>query len=156
MDGSTIDVIDVGPQNHQRRKWLNQFSEVTAVLFVVDILCYDNWMSEHNEMMERVVLFDSVINSKWFPENTIVLFLSNISEFHRKLARSPLKDHFRDFDGGNDTDQAAEYLLGRFKQVDRSLRNRLYTHLVDPYDASNIRLIAAAINEDLRRKSQAF
>jgi guanine nucleotide-binding protein G(i) subunit alpha len=156
VDGSTINVIDVGQQSSQRGKWIHQFSKVTAILFVVDISCYNNWISEHNEMMDRIVLFDSVINSRWFPENTIVLFLSNISEFRRKLARSPLKDHFRDFDGGNDPDQAAEYLLGRFKQVDRSQRNRLYTHLVDPYDASNIRLVAAAINEDLRRKSQAL
>jgi guanine nucleotide-binding protein G(i) subunit alpha len=155
MDGSTINIIDVGSQSSQRGKWIHQFSEVTAVLFVVDILCYDNYISEHNEMMDRLVLFDSVINSKWFPENTIVLFLSNISEFRRKLASSPLKDNFPDFNGGKDPDQAAEYLLGRFKQVDRSPRDRFYTHLVDPYDASNIRLVAAAINDGLRQKSQA-
>ena len=113
-------------------------------------------MSENNEMMERLVLFDSVINSKWFPENTIILFLSNISEFRRKLAHRPLKDHFTDVDGGNDSDHAAEYLLRRFRKIDRSQRNRLYTHLVDPYDASNIRLVAAAIDDDLRRKSQAW
>lgn len=152
MDGATINVIDVGPQNHQGRKWIHHFSEVTAVLFVVDISCYDNWLSDKNEMVERLVLFDSVINSKWFPDNTIVLFLSNISEFRRKLARSPLEDHFPDFHGGNGPDQAAEYLLDRFKKVDRSRRNRLYTYLVDPYDASNIRLVATAINDDFHRK----
>lgn len=119
---------------------------------MVDILCYDNYISEHNEMKDRLVLFDSVINSKWFPNNTIVLFLSNISEFRRKLARSPLRDHFLGFDGSKNPDQAAEYLVHQFKQIDRSQRNRLYTHTVDPYDASNIRLVAAAINEDLRRK----
>ena len=155
MDGSTINVIDVGLQSSLRGKWIHQFSEVTAILFVVDILCYDNWIAEQNEMIDRLVLFDSVVNSKWFPENTIILFLSNISEFRRKLAHRPLKDHFKDFSGANDSDQAAGYLIRRFRQVDRSQRNRLYTHLVDPYDASNIRLVAAAIDDDLRRKSQA-
>lgn len=76
-------------------------------------------------MMERVVLFDSVINSKWSPENTIVLFPSNISKLRRKLARSPLKDRFPVLNGGSDSDQATEYLFGGFKQVDPSQRNQL-------------------------------
>jgi guanine nucleotide-binding protein G(i) subunit alpha len=101
-------------------------------------------------MTERVELFDSTVNVKSFSETTIVLFLSNISKFRQKLADSPLETQFPDYDGGADGDRAAEYLLGRFKQVDRSQRNRLYPHLVDPYDTSNIRLVAAAIRDDVR------
>jgi guanine nucleotide-binding protein G(i) subunit alpha len=115
------------------------------VLFVVDLLCYDNIISGDNEMTDRIQLFESVVNGKSFPKTTIVLFLSNISKFRQKLAHSPLETHFPDYDGGEDGDRAAEYLLGRFKQVDRSQRNRLYAHLVDPYDTSNIHLVAAAI-----------
>jgi guanine nucleotide-binding protein G(i) subunit alpha len=115
------------------------------VLFVVDLLCYDNIISGDNEMIERIQLFDGTINDKSFSETTIVLFLSNISKFRQKLAHSPLETHFPDYDGGEDGDRAAEYLLGQFKQVDRSQRNRLYAHLVDPYDTSNIHLVAAAI-----------
>jgi guanine nucleotide-binding protein G(i) subunit alpha len=120
------------------------------VLFVVDLLCYDNIISGDNEMTERIELFNNTVNANPFSETTIVLFLSNVSKFRQKLAHSPLETHFPDYDGGADGDRAAEYLLGRFKQVDRSSRNRLYPHLVDPYDTSNIRLVAAAIRVDVR------
>jgi hypothetical protein len=119
------------------------------VLFVVDLLCYDNDISGYNEMIDRIQLFDDVINAESFSETTVVVFLSNISRFPQKLAQIPLRTHFPDYDG-EDVDQAAEYLLSQFKQVDHSQRNRLYPHLVDPYDASNIRLVAAAIKDNMR------
>lgn len=76
-----------------------------------------------NRMIESLVLFDSVVNSRWFMRTSIILFLNKVDLFKQKLARSPLSDYFPDYSGGNDVNRAAKYLLWRFNQVNRAHLN---------------------------------
>src|SRR5213078_3906720 len=82
-------------------------------------------------MMESLVLFDSVVNSRWFMRTSIILFLNKVDLFKAKLARSPLGNYFPDYSGGNDVNKAAKYLLWRFNQVNRAHLN-LYPQSVSP------------------------
>lgn len=79
--------------------------------------------------MESLVLFDSVVNSRWFMRTSIILFLNKVDLFKAKLARSPLGNYFPDYSGGNDVNRAAKYLLWRFNQVNRAHLN-LYPQYV--------------------------
>jgi len=79
--------------------------------------------------MESLVLFDSVVNSRWFVRTSIILFLNKVDLFKVKLARSPLSNYFPDYSGGNDVNRAAKYLLWRFNQVNRAHLN-LYPQYV--------------------------
>lgn len=74
-------------------------------------------------MMESLVLFDSVVNSRWFMRTSIILFLNKVDLFKVKLGRSPLGNYFSDYSGGNDVNRAAKYLLWRFNQVNRAHLN---------------------------------
>jgi guanine nucleotide-binding protein G(i) subunit alpha len=154
MDELSIHLIDVGTQRCERRKWIHQFEDITAILYVVDLACYDQVVSSHNAMMEQIQLFDSVVNSKWFTKTTVILFLSNISVFRQKLARNPLGNYFPDYSGGTNVNRAGEYLLERFSQVNRA-QVHLYSHLVDPYDTSNIQLVFDAIMDKIISRSKA-
>ena len=84
-----------------------------------------------NRMMESLVLFDSVVNSRWFMRTSIILFLNKVDLFKQKLGRSPLVSYFPDYSGGNDVNRAAKYLLWRFNQVNRAHLN-LYPQYVWP------------------------
>ena len=84
-----------------------------------------------NRMMESLVLFDSVVNSRWFMRTSIILFLNKVDLFKDKLGRSPLGNYFPDYSGGNDVNKAAKYLLWRFNQVNRAHLN-LYPQSVAP------------------------
>lgn len=151
MGQLSIRLIDVGGQRSGRKKWIHQFDNVTSIIFVVDLACYDQVLlekSSQNAMMEQLVLFDSVVNSRWFMHTSIILFLNNISVFKQKLARNPLGNYFPDYSGGNDANRAAKYLLWRFNQVNRA-HLKLYPHLTDPNDTTNIRLALAAIKETI-------
>lgn len=79
--------------------------------------------------MESLVLFDSVVNSRWFMRTSIILFLNKVDLFKAKLSRSPLGSYFPDYSGGNDANRAAKYLLWRFNQVNRAHLN-LYPQYV--------------------------
>jgi len=120
-------------------------------------------------MMESLLLFDSVVNSRWFMRTSIILFLNKVDIFKVKLPRSPLGNYFPDYSGGNDVNKAAKYLLWRFNQVNRAHLNLYpqYVMVLHPSDArrsetnscncsltqatdtSNIRLVFAAVKETI-------
>lgn len=85
--------------------------------------------TSQNRMMESLLLFDSVVNSRWFMRTSIILFLNKVDIFKAKLPRSPLGNYFPDYSGGNDVNKAAKYLLWRFNQVNRAHLN-LYPQYV--------------------------
>ena len=135
-------MFDVGGQRSERKKWIHCFENVTSIIFCVALSEYDqvlleesnqvrilsgwifaftNWLQ--NRMMESLVLFDSVVNSRWFMRTSIILFLNKVDLFRQKLGRSPLSNYFPDYSGGNDINRASKYLLWRFNQVNRAHLN---------------------------------
>lgn len=138
-------MFDVGGQRSERKKWIHCFENVTSIIFCVALSEYDQVLLEEsnqvryvirvgestwqvltcwqNRMMESLVLFDSVVNSRWFKRTSIVLFLNKVDLFRQKLPRSPLSNYFPDYSGGNDVNRAAKYLLWRFNQVNRAHLN---------------------------------
>ncbi|KAJ9623498.1 Guanine nucleotide-binding protein alpha-2 subunit [Taxawa tesnikishii (nom. ined.)] len=151
MGQLSIHMFDVGGQRSERKKWIHCFENVTSIIFCVALSEYDQVLleaSDQNRMMESLVLFDSVVNSRWFMRTSIILFLNKVDLFRQKLGRSPLGNYFPDYSGGNDVNRAAKYLLWRFNQVNRAHLN-LYPHLTQATDTSNIRLVFAAVKETI-------
>ena len=91
-----------------------------------------------NRMAESLVLFDSVINSRWFLRTSIILFLNKIDIFRHKLRRVshwrhsvcapgepnisqvPLERFFQEYTGGPNVNKATKYILWRFMQANRA------------------------------------
>jgi guanine nucleotide-binding protein subunit alpha len=144
-------MFDVGGQRSERKKWIHCFEAVTSIIFCVALSEYDQVLLEEsgqNRMTESLVLFDSVINSRWFVRTSIILFLNKIDIFKAKLPKVPLGDWFPDYQGGADANKAAKYILYRFTQVNRAKLN-IYPHLTQATDTSNIRLVFAAVKETI-------
>ncbi|KAK1479313.1 guanine nucleotide-binding protein alpha-3 subunit [Colletotrichum cuscutae] len=151
MGQLSIHMFDVGGQRSERKKWIHCFENVTSIIFCVALSEYDQVLleeSSQNRMMESLLLFDSVVNSRWFMRTSIILFLNKVDIFKQKLGRSPLGNYFPDYSGGDDVNKAAKYLLWRFNQVNRAHLN-LYPHLTQATDTSNIRLVFAAVKETI-------
>jgi guanine nucleotide-binding protein subunit alpha len=142
-------VFDVGDQQFQLKKWIHQFENVDSIIYVVNLAEYDQVVLEdwsQNRMMASLAFFDSVVNSRWFMRTPVILFLNNVSLFKEKLLRSPLSIYFPDYSGGADVSRAAEYILSRFNQVQRTQLN-FYAHLTEEDDTSNLRLVFAVLKE---------
>jgi guanine nucleotide-binding protein G(i) subunit alpha len=58
--------------------------------------------SSQNRMQESLVLFESVINSRWFLRTSVILFLNKIDVFKMKLAKTPLEKYFPEYTGEDD------------------------------------------------------
>lgn len=151
MGNLSIHMFDVGGQRSERKKWIHCFESVTSIIFCVALSEYDQVLLEEsgqNRMAESLILFDSVINSRWFVRSSIILFLNKIDLFKEKLPKVPLSDWFPDYQGGADVSKAAKYVLYRFTQVNRAKLN-IYPHLTQATDTSNIRLVFAAVKETI-------
>lgn len=78
------------------------FEAVTSIIFCVALSEYDQVLLEENgqnRMNESLVLFESVINSRWFLRTSIILFLNKIDLFKAKLPKVPLEKYFPEYTG---------------------------------------------------------
>ncbi|GAA5908803.1 hypothetical protein JCM8208_006792 [Rhodotorula glutinis] len=147
----SIHMFDVGGQRSERKKWIHCFEAVTSIIFCVALSEYDQVLLEENgqnRMNESLVLFESVINSRWFIRTSIILFLNKIDLFRTKVTKVPLERYFPEYQGGPDVNKAAKYILWRFTQLNRQ-RLSIYPHLTQATDTSNIRLVFAAVKETI-------
>ena len=156
-----IHLFDVGGQRSERKKWIHCFESVTSIIFCTALSEYDQFLMEaknqvyrafvsstvrfsrrkcafQNRMAESLVLFDSVINSRWFLRTSIILFLNKIDIFRQKLRRVsqwchsayvsneqkisqvPLERYFQEYTGGPNVNKATKYILWRFMQANRA------------------------------------
>ncbi|CAD6576463.1 MAG: Guanine nucleotide-binding protein alpha-2 subunit [Tremellales sp. Tagirdzhanova-0007] len=151
MGQLSIHMFDVGGQRSERKKWIHCFEAVTSIIFCVALSEYDQVLLEENgqnRMQESLVLFESVINSRWFLRTSVILFLNKIDVFKQKLPKVPLVTYFPEYTGGADINKAAKYILWRFTQTNRA-RLSVYPHLTQATDTSNIRLVFAAVKETI-------
>ncbi|THH00498.1 hypothetical protein EW145_g7071 [Phellinidium pouzarii] len=123
MGQLSIHMFDVGGQRSERKKWIHCFESVTSIIFCTALSEYDQVLLEEagqNRMVESLVLFESVINSRWFLRTSIILFLNKIDVFKSKLPKVPLEKYFPEYTGGADINKAAKYILWRFMQANRA------------------------------------
>lgn len=95
-------MYDVGGQRSERKKWIHCFESVQAIVFLVAISEYDQVLVEDetiNRMEEALTLFDSICNSKWFVNTSIILFLNKIDIFKTKILTVPIENTFPDYEG---------------------------------------------------------
>ncbi|CAO3698604.1 hypothetical protein CU097_007669 [Rhizopus azygosporus] len=147
----TYRMFDVGGQRSERKKWIHCFENVTAVLFVVAISGYDQCLVEDkdsNQMHESLMLFDSICNSVWFKNTSVILFLNKIDIFKKKIHVSPVSKWFPDFEGNDDSfDQTVEYFKRRFHRLNQNSNKRLYIHCTDATDGRLLDNVMTAVSD---------
>ncbi|KAF9404150.1 guanine nucleotide-binding protein subunit alpha [Podila epigama] len=146
----TYMMFDVGGQRSERKKWIHCFENVTAIVFLVAISEYDQLLFEDetvNRMQEALTLFDSICNSRWFVKTSIILFLNKIDRFKEKLPISPMNKYFEDYEGGDDYDQASQYILNRFVSLNLSDTKQIYAHFTCATDTTQIKFVMAAVSD---------
>ncbi|KAL0097694.1 guanine nucleotide-binding protein alpha-3 subunit [Phycomyces blakesleeanus] len=148
-------MFDVGGQRSERKKWIHCFEAVTSIIFCVALSEYDQVLQEEsrqNRMIESLVLFESVINSRWFVRTSVILLLNKIDLFREKLARVPLENYFPDYNGGPEVTKGAKYILRRFSQANR-IKLRIYPHLTQATDTKSIVVVFRVVEETLLKTS---
>lgn len=146
-------MFDVGGQRNERRKWIHAFDDVDSVIFVAALSEYDQVLFEDetmNRMDEAIQLFDQIVNSKWFKQTAMMLFLNKKDLFEMKLAKKPLKKFYKPAEDSNITDdtnfdQCAEYFKGRFLAKNKNPEKSIFSHVTCATDTSNVKFVFNAV-----------
>jgi len=121
IEGIDFEMYDVGGQRSERRKWIDAFENVDAVIFVAALSEYDQNLAEArraNRMVEALELFRSVCNNRAFEETSIMLFLNKKDVFAEKIKYSNIVDQrpFSDYAGpAQSFDEGVLYFIQKFK-----------------------------------------
>ena len=158
---SSINITEVGGQRGERKKWIHCFERVTVIVYCAALSDYDQALTEdnnkvcrahtsplittshggpafQNRMAESLILFDAIVNSRWFLRTSVVLLLNKVDIFRHKLRnvsnrwclshsspgltnpKVPLEQYFSEYTGGPNADKASKYILWRFTQANRA------------------------------------
>ncbi|XP_039262478.1 guanine nucleotide-binding protein G(s) subunit alpha-like [Styela clava] len=154
-------MFDVGGQRDERRKWIQCFNEVTAIIFVVASSSYDMVLREdpsQNRLKEALDLFKNIWNNRWLRTISVILFLNKQDLLTEKVlaGRSVLEHYFPDFapyripndatpDGNEDQNvtRAKYFIRDEFLRLSQSGESRhyCYPHFTCAVDTENIRRV---------------
>ncbi|XP_034477376.1 G protein alpha q subunit-like [Drosophila innubila] len=152
----TFRMVDVGGQRSERRKWLHCFENVSLLLFVSAVSEYDQVLFETdhvNRMKESKALFKTIVESDWFKESSIALFLNKIDLLEEKIAYSHLVDFFPEYDGPKgDAIAARDFIRRSMVGLNENKLKYIYYHYTCATDTENIKIVFAAVKDTIIRK----
>ena len=149
IKGLEFAMFDVGGQRNERRKWIHMFDEVDGVIFVAALSEYDQVLAEdedRNRMAESIDLFDQIVNSKWFAQTSMILFLNKKDLLAEKVHKSPVRDHFPEYAGKDaDYEGALKFFRAQFVAKRKRAQTVIFTHATCATDTSNVSFVFNAV-----------
>jgi guanine nucleotide-binding protein G(i) subunit alpha len=108
-------------------------------------------------MDEALALFDSICNNKWFTLTSIILFLNKTDLFKEKIKRTPISEHFPDYEGeADDYESSSKFILNKFLKLNhcqiKTTLKPVYSHFTCATDPANMLFVIDAVNSIILRK----
>ncbi|KAK6024249.1 g-protein alpha subunit [Ostertagia ostertagi] len=135
-------VFDVGGQRSERKKWIHCFENVNAIIFIAAVSEYDEVLFEDettNRMLESQRLFESICNSRWFINTSIILFMNKKDLFMEKIQRVSIKTATTNIRGFNQVHQAA------VRVVNQNPKKTIFVHETCATDTDQVQKILDSV-----------
>ncbi|XP_017297422.1 guanine nucleotide-binding protein G(olf) subunit alpha [Kryptolebias marmoratus] len=162
VDKVNFHMFDVGGQRDERRKWIQCFNDVTAIIFVAASSSYNMVIREDNStnrLRESLDLFRSIWTNRFLKTISVILFLNKQDVLADKIlaGKSKLEDYFPEYknyqvpvDAVPDADEDPKVTMAKFFIRDEFLRistasgdgkHYCYPHFTCAVDTENIRRV---------------
>lgn len=160
VDKVRFHMFDVGGQRDERRKWIQCFNDVTAIIFVCASSSYNMVLWEdptQNRLRESLDLFKSIWNNRWLKTISVILFLNKQDLLAEKIkaGRSKLDSYFPEFANyvtpsdaqfeaseNPEVVRAKYFIRGEFLRIGTGdSRHHCYPHFTCAVDTENIRRV---------------
>ncbi len=155
--GVNFELVDVGGQRGERRKWINCFQEVTAVIFCVALSEYDMTLFEDaktNRMHESLKVFTEHCNSEFFRDTAMILFLNKDDLFKEKINRGVnLNVCFPDFKVPLTYQNGIEFISKKFLAQSSNPDKNIYVNITCATDTKHVELVFNATMDIILRIS---
>ncbi|KAJ6245568.1 guanine nucleotide-binding protein g(o) subunit alpha [Anaeramoeba flamelloides] len=148
-------LVDVGGQRSERRKWIHHFEDVDILIFVIALDSYSQKLFEEhsvNRMTECLSVFEQTVNNEFFKKKRLVILLNKIDLFKEKLKKVKIKEAFPDYEGENDFEHTSEYFKNKFLDIVNQKKRSVSTHLTCGTDTVMIEKIFDDIRVSIMEK----
>jgi guanine nucleotide-binding protein G(i) subunit alpha len=102
----------------------------SAVIYIASLSEYDQKCYEDdikNRILESLEIFEEEINSTYFKNLPIILFLNKVDIFKKKIAKKDLTCVFQEYEGGNDVKTGIEFIKMKYlSKIENPERIRVY------------------------------
>lgn len=112
-------IVDVGGQRNERKKWIHCFDDVKAILFIENLAGYNQVLFEDaqkNRMYESLELFADITHRHVFQSTPFFLFLNKKDLFESMISDVGLDSCFPEFQGGQDLTRSLQYVEYKFRE----------------------------------------
>eukprot|EP01126_Amoeba_proteus_P062050 TRINITY_DN8388_c0_g2_i10.p1 TRINITY_DN8388_c0_g2~~TRINITY_DN8388_c0_g2_i10.p1 ORF type:complete len:358 (-),score=61.38 TRINITY_DN8388_c0_g2_i10:52-1125(-) len=154
VEGVTFVVCDVGGQRSERRKWIQCFSKVDAIIYLVATNEYDTTLEEStgfNSMADSLQQFKVISELQLFSSIPFILFFNKFDLFASKISRVPLESVFRDYKAfadenkGSDAEKGVAYFERNYR--DNFGGSVCYTYTTCALDKDNCKKVFGTIQD---------
>jgi len=156
VEGTVLRFVDVGGQKNERKKWINCFDDVTAVIYVVAISDFDQLMYEDqktNRIQDSMDQFSETINNKWFIDTPIVLFFNKQDVLEDKLKTVRFADHFPEFKESNDSTHVSDHFRNIFLKLNNNEKRDMFCYETCAKSDDNIDKVFRSIKEVILKRT---
>merc|ERR1719147_264995 len=154
--GFNFELVDVGGQRTERRKWIHCFQDVTAVMFIISLSDYNQTLYEDettNRMQESEKLFGQMLDNVYFRETPFIVFFNKDDLFREKLKTASLTIAYKEYTGSQDYEEALAYIRRRFLSQDKnSLKREIYPYQTTATDTNLVKNLFNTIQEIILAK----
>lgn len=171
VDKVHFHMFDVGGQRIERRKWIQCFNDVTAIIFVVATSSFNMVIREDettNRLKESLDLFESIWNNRWLRSVSIILFLNKQDKLKTKIEEGKkLEDYFVEFGSYSPPESSVRepgdsvlfsrakfFIRDQFVKVSMKThdgRHFCYPHFTTAIDTENIRRVFESCRDIIQR-----
>ena len=100
--GVSFHITDVGGQRDLRKKWIQCFSDLTVIIYVVDMSAFNENLDEDpsiNRLNEALSVFKDIWLNRYLSNVSVILFLNKYDLFADKInvQNWKLEDYFPSF-----------------------------------------------------------
>ena len=121
---------------------------MNAIIFITAISEFDQVLFEDettNRMVESMRLFESICNSRWFINTSMILFLNKKDLFAEKIKRSTIIAAFPDYKGGNGYDEQIKFIEEKFEGLNANQDKTIYIHQTCATDTNQVQMILDSV-----------
>jgi GTPase SAR1 family protein len=164
-------VIDVAGQRSARPAWAIFFDDARAILFVVSLASYDQFMEEDsnaNKMEDALNLFEMTCNNPILTNVAMILLLNKTDLMDAKIKTSSIRKYFPDLDGKQERSNnipshlslislltpaskneqelkvAKNFFKAKFEALNKTPKKYVYTHFTNSTDTTLMEVIIDA------------
>uniref|UniRef100_UPI00358E73EC guanine nucleotide-binding protein G(olf) subunit alpha-like isoform X1 n=1 Tax=Myxine glutinosa TaxID=7769 RepID=UPI00358E73EC len=172
VDKVNFHMFDVGGQRDERRKWIQCFNDVTAIIFVVSSSSYNMVLMEdasQNRLRESQELFKGIWVNRWLKTISVILFLNKQDMLEDKILAGKflIEDYFPEYANyaipvdaptpqGEDprVSRAKFFIRDEFLRISTasgSGKHHCYPHFTCAVDTENIRRVFQDCRDIIQR-----